>query len=84
MQFVLHSNTLLGHCCSLFPRLATGEPRVAGGDSRFATLLIVEQISDFSPSGTLDMSLVNSDPSAPFKERFTVDLHALHVTGIGG
>jgi hypothetical protein len=84
MQFVLHSTAPLGNCCSLFPRLATGEARVAAGDARFATLLVVEQVSDFSRSGTLDMSLVNSDPSAPFKEGFTVDLRALHVTGIGG
>ena len=85
MEFVFHSSSPLGTCCNLFPRLAINEGGIAPGTSRFGELLVIEQASDFGPSGRLEMLLTNADPNAPARlGSFTVDLNALNVTGIGG
>ena len=85
MQFVLHSTGPLGLCCNIYPHLATSSNRIVSGDSRFGEVLVVIERSYVTRTGPLDLLLTSGDPHAPASSgRFTVDLRALHVAGIGG
>lgn len=86
MQFVFHSSAPLGDCCNLFPRDALPRTTLRPGNAHFAeSFVVLSDYSDMMSNGTLNMLLTNGDPNAPARlGRFTVDLNALHVEGIGG
>ena len=85
LQFVFHTADPFAPCCNLFPRQAAPQSTLLDGNTdstHFGELLVQIPESYVAKDGTLSMLLTNREGGR--LGRFTVDLPALHVEGIGG